>query len=288
MRKESDSRSILARVREVLRPRARIEMRLRGDGEVRGRLDGLTPRLLLELVGAARNDARVAVRDASLPLRDRDPRRAPRARRRAPPATAATRAASAPWPASSASAPGASWCLPRREPIRGELTGTLFDQLARPLAAARGAVAASTGARTMHVERIALDEASLEDYLRATPDPARAIIRRLGAARRRGRCFSPGRWRPRCWKICWSIWPRGAPSVAGGRTWTAWSGARVLPRAVEAALRRMRAQACHATAAARCSRALLRTEPSPRPASICRPRDRPRRATTRPRRSRTR
>jgi len=70
MRKESDSRAVLARVREVLRPRARIEGRLRADGEVRGRLDGLSPRLLLDLVCTIRKDARVAVRD--LPLRDRD------------------------------------------------------------------------------------------------------------------------------------------------------------------------------------------------------------------------
>src|SRR5258708_11797787 len=65
MRKESGSRAILARVREVLRPRARIELRLKGDGEVRGRLDGLTPRLLLELLCLIRKDARVSVRDAT-------------------------------------------------------------------------------------------------------------------------------------------------------------------------------------------------------------------------------
>ena len=80
MRKESDARSIIARVREVLRPRARVEMRLRGDGEVRGRLDELSPRLLLELVGSIRNEARVAVRDASylyeIELRDGAPRKA--------------------------------------------------------------------------------------------------------------------------------------------------------------------------------------------------------------------
>src|ERR1019366_6095857 len=75
---------------------------------------------------------------------------------------------------------------PSSEPVRGELSGTLFEQLARPLAAARGAVMACTGARTMNIERIGLDEASLEEYLRATPHPARAIIRRVseGAAPR--------------------------------------------------------------------------------------------------------
>jgi CheY-like chemotaxis protein len=185
MKKESDSRSILARVREVLRPRARIELRLRGDGEVRGRLDGLTPRLLLELVGAVRKDARVAVRDATylyeIEIRGGTPRKA-------------TRTASDGGYLSGERAlasllgvgAGRFVVSPSSEPIRGELTGTLFEQLARPLAAARGAVMASTGTRTMSVERIRLDEASLEEYLRATPDPARTIIRRLsqGAAPR--------------------------------------------------------------------------------------------------------
>jgi len=185
MKKESDSRSILARVREVLRPRARIELRLRGDGEVRGRLDGLTPRLLLELVGAVRKDARVGVRDATylyeIEIRGGTPRKA-------------TRTASDGGYMSGERAlasllgvgAGRFVVSPSSDSIRGELTGTLFEQLARPVAAARGAVSACTGARTMNIERIGLDEASLEEYLRATPDPARAIIRRLsqGAAPR--------------------------------------------------------------------------------------------------------
>jgi CheY-like chemotaxis protein len=178
MRKETDSHSILARVREVLRPRARLEMRLRGDGEVRGRLDGITARLLLELVGVARNDARVAVRDASylyeIEIRDGVPRKATRTGsdggyQRGGRVLASLLGVGA----------GRFVVSPGAGPIRGELSGTLFDQLARPIAVARGAVAASTGARTMNVARIALDPASLEDYLRATPDPTRAMIQRL-------------------------------------------------------------------------------------------------------------
>ena len=185
MKKESDSRSILARVREVLRPRARIELRLRGDGEVRGRLDGLTPRLLLELVGAVRKDARVGVRDATylyeIEIRGGTPRKASR--------TASDGGyLSGERALASLLGVGAGRFVvsPSSEPVRGELTGTLFEQLARPLAAARGAVMACTGTRTMNIERIGLDEGSLEEYLRATPDPARAIIRRLseGAAPR--------------------------------------------------------------------------------------------------------
>ena len=178
MRKETDSRAVLARVREVLRPRARIEMRLRGDGEMRGRLDDLSPRLLLELVCAIRKNARVAVRDATflyeIDIRDGAPRKA-------------TRTASDGSYQSGERAlamllgvgAGRFVVSSSTDVIRGDLTGTLFELLTRPLAAARGALAATTGVRTMEVERIVLDRDVIEDYLRATPDPARAIIRRL-------------------------------------------------------------------------------------------------------------
>jgi DNA-binding response OmpR family regulator len=180
MKKESDSRSILARVREVLRPRARIEMRLRGDGEVRGRLDGLTARLLLELVGVVRKDARVSVRDATylyeIEIRAGHPRKATRTAADGSYQSGERALASLLGVGAGRFVVGSSV-----DPVRGELTGTLHDQLARPLAVARGALAATTGARTMNVERVHLDEETLEEYLRATPDPARTLIRRLAS-----------------------------------------------------------------------------------------------------------
>jgi DNA-binding response OmpR family regulator len=178
MRKESDSRAVLARVREVLRPRARIEARLRGDGEVRGRLDDLTPRLLLDLVGSIRKDARVAVRDATflyeIDVRDGAPRKATRTA-----SDGSFRSGERALAMLLAVGAGRFVVSSSSEPVRGDLTGTLFEQLARPLAAARGALAATTGARTMEVERILLDATVLEEYLRATPDPARAVLKRL-------------------------------------------------------------------------------------------------------------
>ena len=122
MRKESDSRSILARVREVLRPRARIEMRLRGDGEVRGRLDGLTARLLLELVGSVRKSARVAVRDATylyeIEVRDGAPRRASRTAADGQYSSGERAVASLLGVAS-----GRFIVSPSQEPVRAEMTG---------------------------------------------------------------------------------------------------------------------------------------------------------------------
>ena len=178
MRKESDSRAVLARVREVLRPRARIEGRLRADGEVRGRLDGLSPRLLLDLVCTIRKDARVAVRDATclyeIEIRGGAPRRAART-------------------ASDGGHQGGEAALARMlgvgagrfvvssstDPVRAEMSGTLYELLSRPLAAARGALFATTGARVMDVDRIFLDPTVLDEYLAATPDPARTLLRQL-------------------------------------------------------------------------------------------------------------
>ncbi len=64
LRKEAGSSQILAAVREVLRPRARLEQRLRAGGDVRGRLEriGIIP--LLNTAAQHRPDARITVRDA--------------------------------------------------------------------------------------------------------------------------------------------------------------------------------------------------------------------------------
>jgi CheY-like chemotaxis protein len=231
MRKETDSHSILARVREVLRPRSRVERHLRGDGEVRGRLDGLTPRLLLELVGVARGDARVTVRDASylyeIEVRRGSPRKATRTAsdggyQRGAAVLAGLLGVGA----------GRFVVSPVVGPIRGELTGTLFDQLAHPIAAARGAVAACTGASTMNVGRVVLDAASLEYYLRATPDPARAVIQRLAEGASPRQMLLAGETAPTLLEdVLVDLASRGAILAVEGL-----GGADLLTPAVEAAL----------------------------------------------------
>ena len=198
LRKESDSRAILARVRECS-GRARASRRAcAADGEVRGRLDGLTARSLLELVCAIRTDARVAVRDASflyeVEIRDGAPKRdhADRERRRFQRGERVLAAMLG------VGAGRFTVCAERRRRSRAEerdLAGSLFDQLAPPLAIARAARIVTTGARTMEIERIELDASDDADARRATPEPARSIVRGArggeGAARdaprRRGR-----------------------------------------------------------------------------------------------------
>jgi DNA-binding response OmpR family regulator len=195
MRKETDSRAIVARVREVLRPRARIEARLRAGGEVRGRLDGLSPRLLLELVCAIRHDARIDVRDAAflyeIEVRQGAPRKATRTASDGSYQSGERMLASL-----LGVGAGRFTVSPANDSVRSDLTGTLFEQLERPVAAARGALAATTGAATVHVERIGLDSDGLEEYLRATPDPARTLIRQLAAGRAPRRMLLDGEVSP--------------------------------------------------------------------------------------------
>jgi CheY-like chemotaxis protein len=185
LRKESDSRSILARVRECLRPRARVEARLRTEGEVRGRLDGLTVRSLLELACAIRPESRVGVRDASflyeVEIREGSPKRITRT--------------------------SSDGSFERGERVLGgmlgvgagrftvstsevaipaedrDLRGSLSAQIARPVALARASRNVTTGARTMGIERVKIDPALLPSLQAATPEPARSIVTALAEGR---------------------------------------------------------------------------------------------------------
>ncbi len=60
-----------------------------------------------------------------------------------------------------------------------DLNGTLAEQLARPIACAREALAATTGAKTMNVDRVLLDGDAIAGYLLATPEHERILIKRI-------------------------------------------------------------------------------------------------------------
>ncbi|HEY8042400.1 MAG TPA: response regulator [Polyangiaceae bacterium] len=277
MKKESDSRSILARVREVLRPRARIEMRLRGEGEVRGRLDGLTPRLLLELVGAVRKDARVGVRDATylyeIEVRAGAPRKATRTA-----SDGSYQSGERAMASLLGVGAGRFVVSPSVEPIRNELTGTLFEQLARPIAAARGALQATTGARTMNVERIALDDSAMEEYLRATPEPARALIKRLAHGASPRQMLLGGEVSPSLFEdVVSDLAARGAIRVVEGA-----NGADFLTPAVEAALAVLRGAPKAAKSVPPNARPSVPAPPAMMRARAEEPRPPPRPAATKP------
>jgi DNA-binding response OmpR family regulator len=185
VRKESDTRAILARMREALRPRAHVETRLRDEQEVRGRLDGVSVRTLLEIVCATRPDARVSFRDASflyeIEIRSGAPQKAIRTSgdgglRRGPPVLAALLGISA----------GRFTVTTSSSPVDADLEGSLASQLAGPICRARAAISLLTGPKMMTIERVELESAAVEDYLRATPAKARELVERLrgGAAPR--------------------------------------------------------------------------------------------------------
>ncbi|CAN5788353.1 hypothetical protein BH11MYX4_BH11MYX4_17150 [soil metagenome] len=181
VRKESDTRAIVARIRESLRPRAHIELRLTGDaGEVRGRMDGISVRTLLEIVCATRPEAKVSVRDASfnyeIEIRDGAPQRATR--------TAGdgnvlhgTKVLAAMLGIGA----GRFTVVTSAGTLEPQLDGNLASQLAKPIARARAATALLTGAGMAKASRVLLDEQGLEDYLRAMPETVRNVALRLAA-----------------------------------------------------------------------------------------------------------
>ena len=178
LRKESDARAIVARVREALWPRARIEARLRSGGEVRGRLDGMTMRSLLEIACMLRPESVVSIRDAShnyeIEIRNGAPKHASRTAvdgrfEQGERVIAALLGVTA----ARFSIANAS------RTIAANLHGTLLDQLAQPIAIARAAAAVLGGTRTIAVDRVELDAGGLAGYLLATPQVERELIERI-------------------------------------------------------------------------------------------------------------
>ena len=178
LRKESDARAIVARVREALWPRARIEARLRNPGEVRGRLDGMTMRTLLEIVCASRPESKLAIRDAShsyeIEIRHGAPQRASRT------AVDGRYEAGERVLAALLGVTAARFVVAiSTEAIEPNLRGTLKEQLAPAVALARAAAAVLAGTRTISVDRVQLDGAGLAGYLLATPNVERELIERI-------------------------------------------------------------------------------------------------------------
>jgi len=178
LRKEAAASAVVERVREILRARARVEERMAAGGEVRGRLDGLTPRLVLELACRGERDARVSVRDAAF-LFEAQIRRgklvslsrsaADGSFLRGPSVLGSLLGAGA---GRFSVEPDASHC-------RSELSGSLFDILREPIANARAALRAVSTDGLLRLDRVELDKALLETYLACTPEPAAFVTRRL-------------------------------------------------------------------------------------------------------------
>lgn len=180
VRKEAHAEIILARVREALRPRARVEARLAQGGEIRGRVDGLSVRTLLEIICATNPDCQVSIRDASclyeLEIRGGAPRRATRTAAdgrflRGPQAFTAMLGATA----------GRFLVLPCADAVDADLDGSLVDLCALPLARARAASALLSGTGMMRVASVRLDADDADDYVKVTMGHMREAVLALAA-----------------------------------------------------------------------------------------------------------
>jgi DNA-binding response OmpR family regulator len=181
LRKEASAGLIVQRVREVMRPRHRVAQRLAGEGEVRGRVDGLTARTLLAFTCAHRPSSTLAVRDASflyeIEIRAGRPAKATRTAadgsfERGPAVLASLLGVGAGRFVVTPAAPDPA----HARPARGELSGTLGEQLVPLVAAARAAQRLLSGAELVRVERVGLARERLAPYVGATPEPARSIL----------------------------------------------------------------------------------------------------------------
>jgi len=181
LRKEASAPVILQRVREVMRPRRRIEERLSAGGEVRGRIDGMTTRTLLGLACEVRPDATVTVRDTAflyeIDLRGGRPVRATRTSTEGAFERGTDVLAALLGVGSGRFVVAAA----HSDAISVELEGSLDEQLLPRLASARAAQRLLSGADLVSVERVELDEARMGTYATATPEPARTLLRTLAA-----------------------------------------------------------------------------------------------------------
>jgi len=178
LRKESDREAVLSRVREALRTRSRIEERLHGDDEVRGRLDGITVRSLLEFACRARKDARLAVRDATflyeVEIRNGVPVRATRSSAQGGFARGAQVIAQL-----LGVGAGRFVLTNTTTAIESDLVGDLDEQLARPVALSRACASLLEGKNVRAVTKVVFDKEALDDYLQATPERAKALLNAL-------------------------------------------------------------------------------------------------------------
>ena len=186
IRKEASASSLVERVRELLWPRISLERRLRIGQEVRGRLDGITPRTLIEVASRLGRNLRITLRDASahydLRIRDATLRGVVRTRAngavsRGQPALACLLGVSA----------GRFSIVEDDQPADDDFAeSTLDDVLRTPILRARAAQRVLSGSTLGEVERLVLASDTFADELSMLPLSLRPLVDELlrGAAPR--------------------------------------------------------------------------------------------------------
>jgi len=179
LKKDDDARTIVSRIREVLANRVRVEARIAGGAEVRGRLDDLTVVSLLGITNRVRKEACVIVRDAAhvfeVELDGGGIRRASRTGVdgtfvRGPEVL----------PGLLGVIGGRFLVRPLPGPVGNEaLMGELDEQLAPVLRTLRSACDAVSGVATIELAAVGLDPVMLASYLPSTPAPVKRVLEKL-------------------------------------------------------------------------------------------------------------
>ncbi|MEM6961229.1 MAG: response regulator, partial [Myxococcota bacterium] len=178
LRKEADREQILGKVRDVLRPRANLESRLRSGGEVRGRIEGLGIAPLLYAVADERTDSRVTVRDAwnlfEVDLRSGQLANLTRTATdgtfaRGPRALAQLLGVTA----------GRYTIDDATRPVRAAFEGTLEDVLSQACYRLGAAIDAVSGSSLAQVDEIDVDEDVGSSFLRNSPGKVASLVERI-------------------------------------------------------------------------------------------------------------
>lgn len=178
LRKETAAGTVAERLREVLRPRARVEQRIAAGGDARGRLDGLTPRLILELASAGERDVRVGIRDAVY-LYEVQVRRGRLCSVTRSSADGSFERGEFVLAALLGVSAGRFTVEPDATPCRVDFDGTAAQILKAPIERARAALNSISAGALVGVTRVQIATETMDGYLSCTPEPARGLLDKI-------------------------------------------------------------------------------------------------------------
>lgn len=178
LRKEAAASTVLSRIREVMRPRARVESRLAAGGEVRGRLDGLTTRTLLEIARRHQPSSRITVRD-SVYLYEVEMRSGELQCITRTSSDGSFERGARVLDALIGVSAGRFVVAPSTAHARQDFSGSLEELLKPRIRRARALARLFQGSEIDHLDSVLIDVDTVGAYLDATPEPARGLFARL-------------------------------------------------------------------------------------------------------------
>ncbi|QQR89145.1 MAG: response regulator [Myxococcales bacterium] len=182
LRKEAKTSQILAKVREVLKPRARLEERLNAGGEVRGRLEGIGIVPVLRTIAAVRPNARLILRDA-WNLFEVDIRQGSFASLTRTATDGSFSRGEAALPQLLGATSGRFTITEADDPVRHVFDEALEDSLRRGTRFLGALIDAVSGTGLMHVASLGFNEEVVSAFIRTSPERVRWVVNELYAGR---------------------------------------------------------------------------------------------------------